>query len=220
MLEQLIYLSGMKKRHLRQKVDIQFIKWCFLETWLTLVGADGFSVMRPLFLHYGSPSELTITLLWCLCGSWRSCHDTPTIMIPVYLVKWDVCLAKRCLVTWYLGSKACPGSQTLNSSIQISNLHFTFLCCVLVAGSSVIALERERRDSEAELRFAKGRKYQMFPDVSLLLSLLSLLLQAETAAHQMYTHVHHFSSVPFGDKSIPTSIIHFNSSLQNSELNP
>lgn len=32
----------------------------------------------------------------------------------------------------------------------------------------------------------------------------------------MYTHMHHFNSIPFGDKSIPTSIIQRNITFQNS----
>lgn len=60
----------------------------------------------------------------------------------------------------------------------------------------------------------------LYSDALFWCSLLLFLLQAETTARRMYTHMHHFSSVPFGDKSIPTSIIQFNSSLQNSELNP
>lgn len=56
----------------------------------------------------------------------------------------------------------------------------------------------------------------MFWDVSLF-RYSHLSLRAKTAIHQMYTHMHHFNSIPFGDKSIPTSIIQRNITLQNSK---
>lgn len=33
----------------------------------------------------------------------------------------------------------------------------------------------------------------------------------------MYTHMYHFNSIPFGDKSIPTSIIQHNITFQKSK---
>lgn len=61
-----------------------------------------------------------------------------------------------------------------------------------------------------------NQKNQMFRDVSLL-RYSHLLLQAKTAIRQMYTHMHHLNSIPFGDKSIPKSIIQYNITLQNSK---
>lgn len=59
------------------------------------------------------------------------------------------------------------------------------------------------------------KKKKMFRVVSLL-RYSHLLLQAKAAIRQMYTHMHHLNSIPFGDKSIPTSIIQHNITLQNS----